>query len=66
MRLSPDLLTRLRDAPWPVVALAVGAFLGVQFLRGEALASGFGWVVVLFLGMVFAFVGLAGWVANQE
>ena len=66
MRLSPPLLTRLKDAPWPIVALVTAVFLGVQFLRGEAFASGFGWVLLGFLGMTLAFVGLAGWVANRK
>ncbi|WP_418286619.1 hypothetical protein [Halorubrum sp. DTA46] len=66
MRLSPALLAKLKDASWPVVALVAAVFLGVQFLRGEAFASGFGWVLVVFLGMTLAFVGLAGWVANRE
>jgi hypothetical protein len=56
----------LRDASWPVVAVVVAVFLGVQFLRGEALAPGFGWVLLLFFGMIFGFVALAGWATGRE
>lgn len=66
MRLPPSLLHRLRDASGPIVAVVTAAFLGVQFLRGEALASGFGWVLLLFFGMTLAFVALAGWATNRE
>ncbi|PAU82867.1 hypothetical protein CK500_12100 [Halorubrum salipaludis] len=66
MRLPPSLLQRLRDASWPVVALVVALFLGVQFFRGEAVAPGFGWVLLLFFGMTLGFVALAGWTAGGE
>jgi hypothetical protein len=66
MRRPPSLLDRLQDAAWPGVALVVAGFLGVQFLRGEALAPGFGWVILLFFGMTFGFVALAGWATNRE
>jgi hypothetical protein len=66
MRLPPSLLHRLRDASWPVVAVVVAVFLGVQFLRGEALAPGFGWVLLLFFGMIFGFVALAGCATGRE
>ena len=66
MRLPPSLLDRLRDASWPIVAVVVAAFLGVQFFRGEAVAPGLGWVLLLFFGMTLGFVALAGWATDRE
>ena len=66
MPLPPSVLHRLQDASWPIVAVVTAAFLGAQFLRGEALAPGFGWVLLVFFGMTLAFVALAGWATNRE
>ncbi|EMA58305.1 hypothetical protein [Halorubrum lipolyticum] len=66
MRLPPSLLYRLRDASRPIVAVVAAGFLGAQFLRGEALAPGFGWVLLLFFGMTLGFVALAGWATDRE
>jgi hypothetical protein len=56
----------LQDASWPIVAVVVAAFLGVQFFRGEAVAPGFGWVLLLFFGMTLGFLALAGWATNRD